>query len=66
MLDLKNEALRERHWREILPDITINNLTLENLFQMNLHEHYETIQSNGINPMHFFDILSIQVSCKQR
>ncbi len=40
MVDLKNEALRERHWREILRettvdiDLTNNILTLENIFQM--------------------------------
>ncbi|CAF3436873.1 unnamed protein product, partial [Rotaria sp. Silwood2] len=38
MADLKNEALRERHWRQIIQetniniDLTNNILTLENIF----------------------------------
>jgi dynein heavy chain len=48
MVDLKNEALRERHWREILRETNITNdiLTLENIFQMNLYQYNDTIQSN--------------------
>ncbi|CAF4760489.1 unnamed protein product, partial [Rotaria sp. Silwood2] len=52
MADLKNEALRERHWRQIIQetniniDLTNNILTLENIFQMNLHQYNDIIQSN--------------------
>jgi len=52
MVDLKNEALRERHWRQIIQetnidiDLTNNVLTLENIFQMNLHQYNEILQSN--------------------
>ncbi len=51
MVDLKNEALRERHWREILRetniniDLTNNILRLENIFQMNLYQYNDIIQS---------------------
>ncbi|CAF1548071.1 unnamed protein product [Rotaria magnacalcarata] len=51
MVDLKNEALRERHWQQIIQetniDIDLANsiLTLENIFQMNLHQYHDTIQS---------------------
>ena len=47
MVDLKNEALRERHWKQIIQetnidiDLTNNVLTLENIFQMNLHQYNE-------------------------
>jgi dynein heavy chain len=53
MVDLKNEALRERHWKQIIQetnidlDLTNNILTLGNLFQMNLHQYNEIIQSNS-------------------
>ncbi|CAF4665727.1 unnamed protein product, partial [Rotaria sp. Silwood2] len=52
MADLKNEALHERHWRQIIQetniniDLTNNILTLENIFQMNLHQYNHIIQSN--------------------
>ena len=52
MLDLKHEALRERHWQQIIRetnteiDVNSNVLTLENIFQMNLHQYQEIIQSN--------------------
>jgi dynein heavy chain len=48
MIDLKNEALRERHWREIIRETNIENniLTLENIFQMNLYQYNDIIQSN--------------------
>jgi dynein heavy chain, axonemal len=52
MVDLKHEALRERHWREIIQQTNIHLqsddqiLTLENIFQMNLHQYHETIQGN--------------------
>ncbi|CAF4744798.1 unnamed protein product, partial [Rotaria sp. Silwood2] len=52
MADLKHEALRERHWQQIIQetniniDLTNNILTLENIFQMNLHQYNHIIQSN--------------------
>ena len=51
MLDLKNEALRERHWRLLMKETNIEfdmnpeSFTLENLFQMNLQRFNEVIQS---------------------
>jgi dynein heavy chain, axonemal len=51
MLDLKNEALRERHWRILMKETNIEfdmnpeTFTLENLFQMNLQRFNETIQN---------------------
>ncbi|UJR10037.1 hypothetical protein I4U23_014260 [Adineta vaga] len=51
MLDLKHEALRERHWQQIIQetnidiDVTNNVLTLGNIFQMNLHQYYEILQN---------------------
>jgi len=55
MVDLKNEALRERHWREILRETNISNniLTLENIFQMNLYQYNDTIQSNENSKQYF-------------
>nr|KAJ3423035.1 Dynein heavy chain 10, axonemal [Polyrhizophydium stewartii] len=47
--DLKNEALRERHWKKLMEitgkvfDMNPETFTLENLFAMNLHEHAEAI-----------------------
>ncbi|KAI8847268.1 dynein heavy chain and region D6 of dynein motor-domain-containing protein [Chytridium lagenaria] len=47
--DLKNEALRERHWRRLMEitgktfDMNPETFTLEKLFSMNLHEHSEAI-----------------------
>ncbi|KAI8814786.1 dynein heavy chain and region D6 of dynein motor-domain-containing protein [Cladochytrium replicatum] len=47
--DLKNEALRERHWKRLMEitgrsfDINPETFTLEKLFSMNLHEHTEAI-----------------------
>jgi dynein heavy chain len=55
MVDLKNEALRDRHWQQIIEethidiDLTNNILTLENIFQMNLHQYNEIIQSNSVS-----------------
>jgi hypothetical protein len=52
MVDLKNEALRESHWRQIIQETSIdvdlsnNVLTLENIFQMNLHQYNDIIQGN--------------------
>ncbi|RKO94122.1 dynein heavy chain and region D6 of dynein motor-domain-containing protein [Blyttiomyces helicus] len=48
--DLKNEALRERHWKRLMEitgkqfDMNPDTFTLEKLFSMNLHEHSEAIQ----------------------
>ncbi|KAJ3039942.1 Dynein heavy chain 10, axonemal [Rhizophlyctis rosea] len=47
--DLKNEALRERHWKKLMEitgksfDMNPETFTLEKLFSMNLHEHSEAI-----------------------
>ncbi|CAF3538826.1 unnamed protein product [Rotaria sordida] len=51
MLDLKNEALRERHWRMLMKETNIEfdmnpeSFTLENLFQMNLQRFNDVIQN---------------------
>nr|XP_039267660.1 dynein heavy chain 10, axonemal-like [Styela clava] len=48
-LDLKNEALRERHWKELMTktgkdfDMNPDTFTLENLFTMQLHNFADTI-----------------------
>ncbi|KAI9144584.1 dynein heavy chain and region D6 of dynein motor-domain-containing protein [Paraphysoderma sedebokerense] len=48
-LDLKNEALRERHWKRLMDitgqsfDVSPENFTLEKLFSMNLSVHADTI-----------------------
>ncbi|XP_076804944.1 dynein axonemal heavy chain 10-like [Clavelina lepadiformis] len=48
-LDLKNEALRERHWKELMLktgkdfDMNPDTFTLENLFSMQLHNFSDTI-----------------------
>nr|XP_026696380.1 dynein heavy chain 10, axonemal isoform X1 [Ciona intestinalis]XP_026696381.1 dynein heavy chain 10, axonemal isoform X2 [Ciona intestinalis] len=48
-LDLKNEALRERHWKELMTktgknfDMNPDTFTLENLFSMQLHNYADTI-----------------------
>ena len=47
--DLKNEALRERHWKKLMEitgktfDMNPDTFTLEKLFAMNLHTHAEAI-----------------------
>lgn len=47
--DLKNDALRERHWRKLMEitgrtfDMNPETFTLEKLFSMNLHEHADAI-----------------------
>jgi dynein heavy chain len=47
--DLKNEALRERHWRKLMDiantsfDMNPEIFTLQKLFSMNLHDHAEAI-----------------------
>jgi dynein heavy chain len=48
--DLKNEALRDRHWKKLMEitgrsfDMNPDTFTLEKLFSMNLHTHSEAIQ----------------------
>lgn len=48
-IDLKNEALRERHWKKLMEmtgrtfDMSPDTFTLGKLFSMNLHEHSEAI-----------------------
>ncbi len=47
--DLKNDALRERHWKKLMEitnqsfDMNPESFTLEKLFSMNLHHHTEAI-----------------------
>lgn len=47
--DLKNEALRDRHWKKLMDitgkmfDMNPDTFTLEKLFAMKLHEHSEAI-----------------------
>ncbi|NXX13493.1 DYH10 protein, partial [Podargus strigoides] len=49
LLDLKNEALRERHWQDLMEktgtsfEMTTETMTLENMFAMELHRHSEVI-----------------------
>ncbi|XP_071619148.1 dynein axonemal heavy chain 10 isoform X2 [Heliangelus exortis] len=49
LLDLKNEALRERHWQELMErtgtsfEMKTETFTLENMFAMELHRHSDVI-----------------------
>ncbi|XP_030648846.1 dynein heavy chain 10, axonemal [Chanos chanos] len=49
LLDLKNEALRERHWKELMErtstsfDMNPDTFTLENMFAMELHKYGSVI-----------------------
>uniref|UniRef100_A0A670YVL6 Dynein axonemal heavy chain 10 n=1 Tax=Pseudonaja textilis TaxID=8673 RepID=A0A670YVL6_PSETE len=49
LLDLKNEALRERHWKELMSrtgtsfDMATETFTLENMFAMQLHKYSDVI-----------------------
>ncbi|XP_072207474.1 dynein axonemal heavy chain 10 [Excalfactoria chinensis] len=49
LLDLKNEALRERHWQDLMErtgtrfEMTTETFTLENMFAMELHRHSDVI-----------------------
>ncbi|NWX97079.1 DYH10 protein, partial [Nothoprocta ornata] len=49
LLDLKNEALRDRHWQELMErtgtsfEMTTETFTLENMFAMELHRHSDVI-----------------------
>ncbi|TRY94050.1 hypothetical protein DNTS_011956 [Danionella cerebrum] len=48
-LDLKNKALRERHWKNLMErtgasfEMNLNTFTLENMFSMELHKHGSVI-----------------------
>ncbi|KAM3610556.1 uncharacterized protein V6R79_005609 [Siganus canaliculatus] len=49
LLDLKNEALRERHWKQLMErtgtsfEMNLESFTLENMFAMELHKHINVI-----------------------
>ncbi|KAL0979348.1 hypothetical protein UPYG_G00183960 [Umbra pygmaea] len=49
LLDLKNEALRDRHWKELMErtntsfDMNPDTFTLENMFAMELHKYGDVI-----------------------
>ncbi|XP_031712248.1 dynein heavy chain 10, axonemal [Anarrhichthys ocellatus] len=49
LLDLKNEALRDRHWKELMErtgssfEMNPDSLTLENMFAMELHKYANVI-----------------------
>ncbi|XP_053327864.1 dynein axonemal heavy chain 10 [Spea bombifrons] len=49
ILDLKNEALRDRHWKELMTktgrsfDMNPDTFTLENMFAMELHKYADVI-----------------------
>ncbi|NWU42756.1 DYH10 protein, partial [Hylia prasina] len=49
LLDLKNKALRERHWEDLMEktgtrfEMKTETFTLENMFAMELHRHKEVI-----------------------
>ncbi|GAB0196984.1 dynein axonemal heavy chain 10 [Grus japonensis] len=49
LLDLKNEALRERHWQDLMErtgtsfEMTTETFTLENMFAMELHRYSDVI-----------------------
>ncbi|KAM6297937.1 dynein axonemal heavy chain 10 [Aegotheles albertisi] len=49
LLELKNEALRERHWQDLMErtgtrfEMTTETFTLENMFAMELHRHSDVI-----------------------
>ncbi|XP_058809033.1 dynein axonemal heavy chain 10 [Phymastichus coffea] len=53
-VELKNEAMRERHWKELMErtgkhfDMTPSRFTLENMFTMNL-THYQDIAESIVN-----------------
>ncbi|XP_068610937.1 dynein axonemal heavy chain 10 [Brachionichthys hirsutus] len=49
LLDLKNEALRDRHWKELMEKTGTNfeidqSFTLESMFAMELHRHADVIE----------------------
>ncbi|XP_057687718.1 dynein axonemal heavy chain 10-like isoform X2 [Corythoichthys intestinalis] len=49
LMDLKNEALRERHWKELMKrtgtsfEMNTRSFTLENMFAMDLHKYADVI-----------------------
>uniref|UniRef100_A0A2K5DJP1 Dynein axonemal heavy chain 10 n=1 Tax=Aotus nancymaae TaxID=37293 RepID=A0A2K5DJP1_AOTNA len=48
LLDLKHEALRDRHWKELMEKTSVffemtETFTLENMFAMELHKHTEVL-----------------------
>ncbi|XP_056232067.1 dynein axonemal heavy chain 10 [Seriola aureovittata] len=49
LLDLKNEALRDRHWKELMEktgtsfEMNLDSFTLENMFAMELHKYANVI-----------------------
>ncbi|KAM5237710.1 dynein axonemal heavy chain 10 [Ctenodactylus gundi] len=48
LLDLKHEALRDRHWKELMEKTGVvfemtDTFTLENMFAMELHKHTEVL-----------------------
>ncbi|XP_029296329.1 dynein heavy chain 10, axonemal [Cottoperca gobio] len=49
LLDLKNEALRDRHWKELMErtgtnfEMNLDTFTLENMFAMELHKYANVI-----------------------
>ncbi|XP_055909296.1 LOW QUALITY PROTEIN: dynein axonemal heavy chain 10 [Eupeodes corollae] len=60
MVSLKNEALRERHWRLLMQktgktfDMSAGTFTLENMFNMQLHQYQEiaeTILNNALKEL---------------
>ncbi|XP_012518857.1 PREDICTED: dynein heavy chain 10, axonemal [Propithecus coquereli] len=49
LLDLKHEALRDRHWKELMEKTgvffeTTDTFTLENMFAMELHRHTDVLK----------------------
>jgi dynein heavy chain len=68
MVALKNEALRERHWQELMQktgiefDMSPDRFTLDNMFAMELHR-YQDIAEEIIN--HAIKELSIEKGVKQ-
>lgn len=52
MVSLKNEALRERHWRQLMEktgqyfDMSPERFTLENMFGMQLHKYQVSANNN--------------------
>ncbi|CAK1584360.1 unnamed protein product [Parnassius mnemosyne] len=50
MVSLKNEAMRERHWKELMAktgqefDMSPDRFTLENMFAMELHKHQDVAE----------------------
>lgn len=60
MVSLKNDALRERHWNQLMSktgkffDMHPDRFTLDNMFSMELHQHQEVAEeiiNNAIKEM---------------